>query len=188
MGVVGLKETALRGNDANKKARFEKKRDAMAVDDDANTDLAFGAIQVCRNYIRSYNHSWASLRKHGFLESLYKSGVGFDVFAGCSVIDLVLFPLRLGKDKYLPFLVSVKPHVYFSPKAAKKECDRMLDAVEASEKSEESNSGEKAPNHKKPNTSSTHLVCRNLSRAMWYLMYCTFKTTTSLASRRLSLS
>ena len=139
-GRVG--ETVLRGNNANKKARFEKKRDAMAVDDDANTDIAFGAIQVCRNYIRSYNHSWASLRKHGFLESLYKSGVGFYVFAGCSVIDLV-FPLRLGKDKYLPLFVSVKSHVYFSPKAAKRECDRMVEAVEASDKSEESNSGEK---------------------------------------------
>ena len=78
----------------------------------------------------------------GFLESLYKSGVGFYVFAGCRVIDLV-FPLRLGKDKYLPLFVSVKSHVYFSRKAAKKECDRMMEAVEASDKSEKWNSGEK---------------------------------------------
>ena len=60
-----------------------------------------------------------------------------------AAVSLTWCFLFLGKDKYLPLFVSVKSHVYFSPKAAKKEYDRMMEAVEASDKSEESNSGEK---------------------------------------------
>lgn len=90
--------------------------------------LSFGAIQVCRNYVRAYDNSWDSLRDENFLEQMYKSGVGFYVFAGCSTIELV-FALRLtqvdGKTRYLPMFVSVKCHVYFGPAAAQTECDKM---------------------------------------------------------------
>ncbi|MEL7196635.1 MAG: hypothetical protein AAFO96_29720, partial [Bacteroidota bacterium] len=90
--------------------------------------ITFSAIQVCRNYIRSYNDSWSTFRHQGFLESLYKSGVGFYVFAGCHVIDMV-FALRVQqKDEmpsFIPLVVSVKSRVSFSEKEAQTECARM---------------------------------------------------------------
>jgi len=101
--------------------------------------VTFGAIQVCRNYLRLNDFSWTSLGEKDFLKNLYKSGVGFYVFPGCSTIDLV-FPLWLAeKDQYLPMLVSVKSHVYFGPSAAKKECEAM--AKRAEEAKSEHNQG-----------------------------------------------
>jgi len=73
--------------------------------------VEFGAIQVCRNYLRAYGDSWSSLGSNGFLKHLYKSGVGFYVFEGCKTIDMV-FPLRRTKSDsvtFLPMFVSVKP-------------------------------------------------------------------------------
>jgi len=49
----------------------------------------FGTIQICRNYLRAYGDSWHSIGKQGFLEHIYKSGVGFYMFDGCKTIDLV---------------------------------------------------------------------------------------------------
>ena len=89
--------------------------------------LSFGAIQVCRNYVRAYDNSWESLGEQMFLERLYKSGVGFYVFAGCKTIDLV-FALKcsVGQDTtYIPLFVSVKSRSYFAPGDAQKECQKM---------------------------------------------------------------
>ena len=89
--------------------------------------LSFGAIQVCRNYVRAYNNSWELLGEQMFLERLYKSGVGFYVFAGCKTIDLV-FALKcsVGQDTtYIPLFVSVKSRLYFAPGDAQKECQKM---------------------------------------------------------------
>jgi hypothetical protein len=60
---------------------------------------------------------------------MYRTGVGFYVFAGCSVIDLV-FALRVGGDdasasRYIPMFVSVKSHTSFGPKSARLECEKM---------------------------------------------------------------
>lgn len=107
------------GTESNKKQKVAECR------------ITFSAIQVCRNYIRAYYDSWSWLWNKVFLENMYKSGVGFYVFAGCGVIDLV-FALRVKpagdrpeEDQYIPMFVSVKSHVYFSPSSAKKECERM---------------------------------------------------------------
>ena len=62
-----------------------------------------------------------------FLERLYKSGVGFYMFAGCKTIDLV-FALKcsVGQDTtYIPLFVSVKSRSYFAPGDAQKECQKM---------------------------------------------------------------
>jgi hypothetical protein len=100
----------------------------------------FSAIQVCRNYVRAYNDSWSSLQDEGFLENMYRTGVGFYVFAGCSVIDLV-FALRVGGDdasasasRYIPMFVSVKSHTSFGPKSARLECEKMEGKMERKKK------------------------------------------------------
>lgn len=97
------------------------------------TQLSFNAIRACRNNLRVYNHSCSWLQDECFLANMYQSGVGFYVYEGCGVIDLV-FPLR-GHDgdnyRYLPMLLSVKSHVYFNGKDAKTECDRMAEKVES---------------------------------------------------------
>ena len=89
--------------------------------------LSFGAIQVCRNYVRAYDNSWESLGEQMFLERLYKSGVGFYVFAGCKTIDLVFALKRsVGPDTtYIPLFVSVKSRSYFARGDAQKECQKM---------------------------------------------------------------
>lgn len=95
-------------------------------------------IQVCRNYLRSYGASWTGLADQEFLKYLYKSGTAFYVFAGCSVIDLVA-SIRITegnqddtKTSYVPLLVSIKSHHYFSPGDAKAECIRMEAKASAS--------------------------------------------------------
>lgn len=118
-GAASEKPTATSKQPTAKKQKAEAKTEQV---------LSFGAIQVCRNYVRSYNTSWASIMRQGFLANMYKSGVGYYAFAGCEIIDLV-FSLRLGSDKYLPLLMSVKSHVYFAPGNAEKECQRMADKV-----------------------------------------------------------
>jgi hypothetical protein len=92
--------------------------------------ISFDAIQVCRNYLRAYDKSWNSLFDKKFLENMYMSGIGFYVFAGCPMIDLV-FSLRIEERKdqtvsYLPMFVSVKAHVRLSPKTARGLCDNMV--------------------------------------------------------------
>jgi hypothetical protein len=92
--------------------------------------ISFGAIQVCRNYLRAYDKSWKRLGGEAFLENMYKSGIGFYVFAGCPLIDLV-FSLRMSSGEgttasYLPMFVSVKAHVTFSAKQARTVCDAMV--------------------------------------------------------------
>ena len=92
--------------------------------------ISFGAIQVCRNYLRAYDKSWKCLCDEAFLENMYKSGIGFYVFAGCPLIDLV-FSLRMSNrdgttTSYLPMFVSVKAHVTFSAKKARTVCDAMV--------------------------------------------------------------
>ena len=94
--------------------------------------ITFSCIQVCRNYIRSYEDSWETLGKQGFLQNLYTSGVGFYVFEGCSVIDMV-FALRVQENDqndqptyyYLPLFVSVKSRKKVDPSYAKTECLKM---------------------------------------------------------------
>ena len=73
--------------------------------------VSVGFIQVCRNSIRSYKNSWASLGDQCFLRHIYESGVGFYVFEGCDLIDMVV-PLRINrkdaKDEFIPMVVSIK--------------------------------------------------------------------------------
>eukprot|EP00980_Cylindrotheca_fusiformis_P028881 scaffold22665_cov94-Cylindrotheca_fusiformis.AAC.2 len=84
----------------------------------------FGAIQVCRNYLRAYDTSWSELGNTKFLETMYKSGKGFYVSQGCKTIDLV-FPLKIGDSQYAPMVVSVKSRSYFSPSDSKTELAKM---------------------------------------------------------------
>ena len=69
------------------------------------------AILDCRNCVRAYDVSWSLLQNEVLLENMYKTWVGFYVFAGCSVIDLV-FALRVGDTttlsaayRYIPMLL-----------------------------------------------------------------------------------
>ena len=123
--------------------------DNMMIQND-DCQCHFSAIQVCRNFVRAYDDSWSSLKDGVFLENMYKTGVGFYVFAGCSVIDLV-FALRVsvtaskeGSDptthtasstqyNYIPMLVSIKSRTKFCPKAASIECDKMKAKLETTE-------------------------------------------------------
>ncbi|CAJ1963944.1 unnamed protein product [Cylindrotheca closterium] len=66
--------------------------DMMTQNNDCQ--VHFSAIQVCRNYARAYDDSWSLLQNEVFVENMYKTGVGFYVFAGCSVIDVV-FALQI---------------------------------------------------------------------------------------------
>eukprot|EP00980_Cylindrotheca_fusiformis_P021215 scaffold8156_cov101-Cylindrotheca_fusiformis.AAC.1 len=84
----------------------------------------FGAIQVCRNYLRAYDTSWSELGNTKFLETMYKSGKGFYVSQGCKAIDLV-FPLKIGDSQYAPMVVSIKSRSCFSPLDSKTELNKM---------------------------------------------------------------
>ena len=67
-----------------------------------------------------------------FWKKIYKTAVGFYIFAGCSIIDLV-FALRVGDTapfRYIPMLVSMKSHVYCGPQSAKMECKSMTQKFE----------------------------------------------------------
>jgi hypothetical protein len=90
-------------------------------------------IQVCRNYVRSYDTSWASLNNQSFLEYLYKSGTAFYVFPGCSIIDAVA-SIRCeirnnGKLEctYAPCFISIKSRKEVSK--IKYLCGNMTDAA-----------------------------------------------------------
>jgi hypothetical protein len=82
--------------------------------------FSISAIQVCRNYLRIYDHDWSALADQGFLENLYQAGVGFYTFPGCSTIDMV-FALKChdknGKNEavFYPMVVSVKARAAFGP-------------------------------------------------------------------------
>ncbi|CAJ1956157.1 unnamed protein product [Cylindrotheca closterium] len=122
--------------------------DMMTQNNDCQ--VHFSAIQVCRNYARAYDDLWSLLQNEVFLENMYKTGVGFYVFAGCSVIDVV-FALRISvaaprkddvtatrsssskKYQYVPMFVSIKSQSSFCPKSASIECDKMKAKFEAVE-------------------------------------------------------
>eukprot|EP00980_Cylindrotheca_fusiformis_P011622 scaffold2747_cov104-Cylindrotheca_fusiformis.AAC.12 len=89
-----------------------------------NTGPTFGAIQICRNYLRAYDKNWKELGDSKFLEAMYESGVGFYVFEGCRTIDLV-FPLKITDAAFVPMVVSVKSRSYFSPEEVNTELSAM---------------------------------------------------------------
>jgi hypothetical protein len=92
------------------------------------SSMSVGFIQVCRNSIRSYKHSWASLGDQCFLTHIYESGVGFYVFEGCDLIDMVV-PLRINrkdaKDEFIPMVVSIKSEWTFPQAHATAACEAM---------------------------------------------------------------
>jgi hypothetical protein len=99
--------------------------------------FSISAIQVCRNYLRIYDHDWSALADQDFLENLYQAGVGFYTFPGCSTIDMV-FALKChcedGQKEavFYPMVVSVKARAAFGPgdvtKALKKMQQKAADA------------------------------------------------------------
>jgi hypothetical protein len=92
------------------------------------SSMSVGFIQVCRNSIRSYKNSWASLEDQCFLRHIYESGVGFYVFEGCDLIDMVV-PLRINrkeaKDEFIPMVVSIKSEWTFQQAHATAACKAM---------------------------------------------------------------
>ena len=101
---------------------------------DKERTVSVGFIQVCRNHLRSYSHSWKTLKSHGFLKQIFESGTAFYACNNCPLIDIVV-PLRImrkGKDgdsysefDYAPMLVSIKYHAKFSQKKAEAVCQAM---------------------------------------------------------------
>ncbi|CAJ1959763.1 unnamed protein product [Cylindrotheca closterium] len=120
--------------------------DMMTQNNDCQ--VHFSAIQVCCNYARAYDDSWSLVQNEVFLENMYKTGVGFYVFAGCSVIDVV-FALQISvaaprkggvtatssssskRYQYVPMFVSIKLQSSFCPKSASIQCDKMKAKLEA---------------------------------------------------------
>ncbi|KAG7375070.1 hypothetical protein IV203_014165 [Nitzschia inconspicua] len=93
----------------------------------SKTAVTLNCLQFCRNYLRSYETDWSSLGDQQFLRQLYTSGIGFFTFAGCPAIDAVL-PLRIRKgtnEKYIPCLLSIKSHNYFTHEMAQNFCHEM---------------------------------------------------------------
>ncbi|KAG7355319.1 hypothetical protein IV203_004675 [Nitzschia inconspicua] len=93
----------------------------------SKTSVTLSCIQFCHNYLRSYETNWSSLGDQQFLRQLYASGTGFFTFAGCPTIDAV-FALCIRKgtsEKYIPCLLSIKSHNYFSHDMAQELCHEM---------------------------------------------------------------
>ena len=94
--------------------------------------VSVGFIQVCRNPLRSYVHSWHSLTDECFLKFIYESGIAFYTCNNCPLIDLVV-PLRINAEgpkkgfEYCPMLISIKCHADFTDNEAKTECKKMED-------------------------------------------------------------
>ena len=90
--------------------------------------VSVGFIQVCRNHLRTYSHSWKSLQDQGFLKRIFESGSAFYACNNCPLIDMVV-PLRIKRKKkkvcYAPLLVSVKCHINFSQARAEQACLAM---------------------------------------------------------------
>ncbi|KAG7345899.1 hypothetical protein IV203_004966 [Nitzschia inconspicua] len=82
----------------------------------SRASVTLSCVQFCRNYLRSYEADWSSLKDQHFLRHLYASGTGFFTFAGCPLINAVV-PLRIRKgesEKYIPCLLSIKSHKNFA--------------------------------------------------------------------------
>ncbi|KAG7372781.1 hypothetical protein IV203_018924 [Nitzschia inconspicua] len=93
----------------------------------SKTSVTLSCIQFCHNYLRSYETNWSSLGDQQFLRQLYASGTGFFTFAGCPTIDAG-FALCIRKgtsEKYIPCLLSIKSHNYFSHDMAQELCHEM---------------------------------------------------------------
>ena len=93
--------------------------------------ISVGFIQVCRNSLRSYSHSWNHLSDQCFLKHIYESGIAFYTCNNCPVIDMVV-PLRIRRDGesieyFAPMLVSIKCHTSFTQTQANLECKKMKD-------------------------------------------------------------
>ena len=115
-------------------SRLSRKRKRSGTQETMTASLSF--IQVCRNYVRSYEATWESLANQDFLRYLYKSAVAFYLFPGCSVIDVV-GSIRLGQhdeedqaDVYVPLLVSIKARTYLSEAAATELVRSMVERAE----------------------------------------------------------
>ena len=101
--------------------------------------VSVGFIQVCRNQMRSYEHSWKCLNDQDFLKHIFESGIAFYTFAGCDMIDMVV-PMRIKSDDegnidgfcYAPMMVSIRCRVEYTQNEAETECKEMKDrATEA---------------------------------------------------------
>ena len=116
----------------------------------ANVDLeecpsvSVGFIQVCRNSLRSYEASWATLGDQSFLKRIFESGVAFYVAEGCDLIDMVV-PLRINREhaegdccltrpeyEFVPMLVSIKCQWSFSQSMAEEVCHAMTTRADTS--------------------------------------------------------
>jgi hypothetical protein len=108
-----------------------------AIQSDKESDVSVGFIQICRNHLRSYSHSWKTLKYHEFLKQIFESGIAFYACNNCPLIDIVV-PLRIRRDDvtgidvdsgseftYAPMLVSIKCHAKFSQKRAEAACEIM---------------------------------------------------------------
>ncbi|KAG7348726.1 hypothetical protein IV203_011323 [Nitzschia inconspicua] len=102
-----------------KRPRMDKEKKQSSV--------TLSCIQFCHNYLRSYETNWSTLCDQQFLQQLYASGTGFFTFAVCPTIDAV-FALCIRKgtsEKYIPCLLSIKSHNYFSHDMAQELCHEM---------------------------------------------------------------
>ncbi|KAG7365552.1 DUF2075 domain containing protein [Nitzschia inconspicua] len=93
----------------------------------SRASVTWSCVQFCRNYLRSYETDWSSLKEQHCLRHLYASGTGFFTFAGCPLINAVV-PLRIRKgesEKYIPCLLSIKSQKNFSSGEAQELCDLM---------------------------------------------------------------
>jgi len=109
--------------------RFPKRdREGVTIIGSSYRKAEISFIQVCRNYLRHYEGDWGEFFRQDFLKYMYESGIAFFVFAGCSVIDMVI-AIRLttnsGLFHYVPLVVSIKSRGYFSPSDANGECSCM---------------------------------------------------------------
>jgi hypothetical protein len=111
--------------------------EAMSVDAklEARPLVSVGFIQVCRNYVRFYSHSWESLNDKTFLEHIFESGVAFYLTDGFDLIDMVV-PLRINTEdsadckagpniKFVPMLVSIQCQWSLDQQQAEITCDAM---------------------------------------------------------------
>ena len=92
-------------------------------------EVSVGFIQLCRNPLRSYRESWASLADQSFLKHIFESGIALYVFPNCPLIDIVV-PLRItpgtnSKTEYISMFVSIKCGEGYSDKELAEECEKM---------------------------------------------------------------
>ena len=115
----------------------EKADETMKEADKVQVKATVSFIQVCRNYLRSYEADWVGFCSQKFLSQIYESGTAFYVFPGCPIIDLVI-PIKLSLEQgakayFAPMVISIKSHAYYSPGDARGECQRMIERFKAVE-------------------------------------------------------